>query len=51
MDRSALIERGPGRWEWPACGHMKVPVIACASAALLREMDDQALAQAVNVAC
>jgi tRNA-splicing ligase RtcB len=51
MDRSAWVERGPGHWELPASGAMKVPVVVYASATLLQAMDDQALAQAVNVAC
>ncbi|MBH2043625.1 MAG: RtcB family protein [Comamonadaceae bacterium] len=50
MDRSRLIERGPCHWELPATGGMRVPVVICASEMLLRSMDDQALAQAINVA-
>lgn len=50
MDRSRLIERGPCHWELPATGAMRVPVVICASDTLVRSMDDQALAQAINVA-
>jgi len=50
MDLHRLIERGPCRWELPASGAMRVPVVAFASDALLRDMDNQAMAQAVNVA-
>lgn len=50
MDRSRLIERGPCHWELPASGAMRVPVVICASDTLVRSMDDQALAQAINVA-
>lgn len=50
MDLGRLIERGPCRWELPPSGAMRVPVVAFASAALMRDMDDQAIAQAVNVA-
>jgi tRNA-splicing ligase RtcB len=51
MDRSALVERSPCHWKLPATGAMKVPVVVYASAALVRAIDDQALAQAINVAC
>jgi len=50
MDLKQLIQRGPCRWELPASGAMRVPVMTFASDALLRDMDDQAMAQAVNVA-
>ena len=50
MDTGRLIERAPGRWELPATGAMRVPVVVYASAELLAEIDDRALAQAVNVA-
>ena len=50
MNPKNLIERGPCHWELPVAGKMRVPVIVYASEALLREMDDKALEQAVNVA-
>jgi tRNA-splicing ligase RtcB len=50
MDTSRLIERGPCRWELPASGAMRVPVVVYATRELLQAMDDTALAQAVNVA-
>jgi tRNA-splicing ligase RtcB len=50
MDTTRLIERGACRWELPPSGAMRVPVVVFASEALLRDMDDKALEQAVNVA-
>lgn len=50
MDRNNFSERGPCRWELPATGNMRVPVVVYASDDLLRGMDDKALEQAVNVA-
>ena len=50
MDRAAFVERGPGHWELPASGAMKVPVVVYASRDLLGAMDEQALQQAVHVA-
>jgi tRNA-splicing ligase RtcB len=50
MDLKKLIECGPCHWELPASGAMRVPVVVYADEALLREMDDKALEQAVNVA-
>jgi tRNA-splicing ligase RtcB len=50
MDTKKMIERGPCHWESPASGKMRVPVVVYADEALLREMDDKAFEQAVNVA-
>jgi tRNA-splicing ligase RtcB len=50
MDIEKLEQRGPCRWELPATGAMRVPVVIYADEPLLREMDDKALEQAVNVA-
>ncbi len=50
MDMQQLKEIGPCRWELGATGAMRVPVRIYASESLLREMDDKALEQAVNVA-
>jgi len=50
MDMQQLKEVGPCRWELGATGAMRVPVRIYASGSLLREMDDKALEQAVNVA-
>jgi tRNA-splicing ligase RtcB len=50
MDMQQLKEVGPCRWELGATGAMRVPVRIYASESLLREMDDKALEQAVNVA-
>ena len=52
MDASRLLERAAGRWELPATGAIRVRVLAQASAALLADIADRALAQAqaVNVA-
>ncbi len=50
MDTRKLTELGACRWELPATGAMKVPVVVFASEELLRAMDDKAFEQAVNVA-
>jgi tRNA-splicing ligase RtcB len=50
MDMQQLKEVGPCRWKLGASGAMRVPVRIYASGSLLREMDDKALEQAVNVA-
>jgi len=50
MEPRKLIERGPCRWELPTSGTMRVPVVVFASPDLLRQMDDKAMEQAVNVA-
>lgn len=50
IDRAGFVESGPGRWELPASGAMKVPVVVYASRELFAAMDEQALQQAVNVA-
>ncbi len=50
MDRKQLTERGPCHWELARSGAMRVPVAVFASEALLREMDDKAFEQAINVA-
>jgi tRNA-splicing ligase RtcB len=50
MDMTMLRPAGPCRWELPAHGAMKVPVVVFADEALLAAMDDKALEQAVNVA-
>lgn len=50
MDTHRLKETALGRWELPATGAMRVPVVVYASEGLLRAMDDKALEQAVNVA-
>ncbi|HJW10350.1 MAG TPA: RtcB family protein, partial [Albitalea sp.] len=50
MDLHRLTPRGPCEWELPMSGAMRVPVLIYASEALLRDMDDKACEQAVNVA-
>ena len=50
MDLKKLTERGPCHWELPVTGKMHVPVVLYADEALLREMDEKAFEQAVNVA-
>ena len=50
MDPKKLSQLGACRWELPATGNMKVPVVIYADEALVRDMDDKALEQAVNVA-
>jgi tRNA-splicing ligase RtcB len=50
MDLNAFTQRGPCAWELPPRGAMRVPVVIYASEALMREMDDKVVEQAVNVA-
>ncbi len=50
MDTSRLQRLGACRWQLPATGEMRVPVVVHADAALVREMDDKVLEQARNVA-
>ncbi|MFC5500307.1 RtcB family protein [Caenimonas terrae] len=51
MELKDLIRRGPCAWEIPMRGPMKVPAVVYGNEALVREMDDKAREQAVNVAC
>jgi len=51
MDTASLVRRGPCEWEIPAQGKMKVPVLIYGSQSLVRDMDEKAREQAVNVAC
>jgi tRNA-splicing ligase RtcB len=50
VDTSRLQRLGACRWQLPATGEMRVPVVVHADAALVREMDDKVLEQARNVA-
>ena len=50
MEVTRFQSRGPCQWVLPASGAMHVPVVVYATEALLREMDQTALQQAVNVA-
>jgi tRNA-splicing ligase RtcB (3'-phosphate/5'-hydroxy nucleic acid ligase) len=50
MDTNKLERLSPCQWQLPASGRMRVPVVIYASEALLRDMDDKALQQAVDVA-
>jgi len=50
MDRAALRQTGPLRWELSPEGEMRVPVVLYADDALLAAMDDKVLEQARNVA-
>ena len=50
MDLDAFTQRGPCAWQLAPRGAMRVPVVIFASEALVREMDDKVLEQAVNVA-
>ena len=51
MDKSKFLNPGPCRWELPPEGKMQAPVVILASEALLSDMDEKVLEQAVNVAC
>lgn len=50
MDLSNWIRLSSHRWQLPASGAMRTPVIACTSEALLLEMDTMACQQACRVA-
>jgi tRNA-splicing ligase RtcB len=49
-EAAAFRRIGPAQWELPASGAMRVPVRVFADATLLRDLDAQALQQAVRVA-
>jgi tRNA-splicing ligase RtcB len=51
VDLTRWTCRSEGTWEVPATGDMRVPVVACASAELLSDMDEKVREQASNVAC
>jgi tRNA-splicing ligase RtcB len=51
MNTGALERLGEFRWQLPASGAMRVPVVLYADEVLLAEMDQKVLEQARNVAC
>ncbi|MDH5750575.1 MAG: RtcB family protein, partial [Rhodospirillales bacterium] len=50
MDLSRLKQVHDYEWKIPATGNMRVPAVIFADAALIRDMDDKVVEQAVNVA-
>lgn len=51
MDISGFRQKSDCEWELPRSGRMRAPAVVFASRELLAEMDEDAVAQLVNVAC